>query len=401
MTDRDQRQRVLDYSARLRRKLAAGEAPEPASRPRRDRREPSGRIEVGRSSSDRLPVLERQRTYEAPAAPPETTAAPPAEPAPLPEAEAPAAAAEPAPASDGTIRQVLTARSRTTTLKDLSKQGLNRVQVLGMSTVERIVREAVDTAIARSDLQPSAAQREEIEADAREEMARLIADHRRTLAEKEQIEARRQELEARLGQLEATRVELREEQARSGPVLSADDLAAQKATFAQLLDEFMTAERRQALAAGSTDELLGGLDALETQLGEVFDRVVGRARSENEELLERRLKKLNGALAETEGALRKLAAAKSIDPGVASVFDVVQGLSDAEEDYERKKELLSIVFVTNLELQGRDVTEDDRALLEQAEANLEAHRVADADELELPAGFSAPTDAELVDEVAF
>jgi len=72
------------------------------------------------------------------------------------------------------------------------------------------------------------------------------------------------------------------------------------------------------------------------------------------DLLERRLSKLAGNLEMTEAELKSTMARKNIDPGVASIYRTVQGLSAAEEDAELKKEMMSKIFEANLELQKRD-----------------------------------------------
>lgn len=68
------------------------------------------------------------------------------------------------------------------------------------------------------------------------------------------------------------------------------------------------------------------------------------------EVLERRIGKLKEVLDQTEKDLRSVAAAKEIDPGIASIYRSVQGLSEEEEGVERKKEMLSILFEANKDL---------------------------------------------------
>lgn len=96
---------------------------------------------------------------------------------------------------------------------------------------------------------------------------------------------------------------------------------------------------------------------------EVLELAVSRMAEERNQLvadherkynmLERRLAKLAGALEMTEAELRATMARKNIDPGVASIYRTVQGLSAAEEDVELKKEMMSKIFEANLELQKR------------------------------------------------
>ena len=75
--------------------------------------------------------------------------------------------------------------------------------------------------------------------------------------------------------------------------------------------------------------------------------------SKQVELLERRLAKLMQSLESTEGELAKAAAQRKIDPGVASVYRTVQGLSDVEGDAELKREMMIKIFEANLELKAQ------------------------------------------------
>jgi diguanylate cyclase (GGDEF)-like protein len=68
------------------------------------------------------------------------------------------------------------------------------------------------------------------------------------------------------------------------------------------------------------------------------------------ELLERRVGKLTDQLGMTEGQLKSVLAAKEVDPGLASVYSTVQGLSADEAQAELKKELMAKIFEANVEL---------------------------------------------------
>jgi len=67
------------------------------------------------------------------------------------------------------------------------------------------------------------------------------------------------------------------------------------------------------------------------------------------ELLERRIAKLTALLAQAEANLRRIAAAKSIDPGVASIYRGVQGLSEEDAALDLKRNLMQRIFQANLE----------------------------------------------------
>jgi diguanylate cyclase (GGDEF)-like protein len=69
--------------------------------------------------------------------------------------------------------------------------------------------------------------------------------------------------------------------------------------------------------------------------------------------LERRVRKLAGLLEMTEGELVRVMKMKNIDPGIASVYRSIQGLSGAEQDYALRKQLMNEIFKANLELRER------------------------------------------------
>lgn len=68
------------------------------------------------------------------------------------------------------------------------------------------------------------------------------------------------------------------------------------------------------------------------------------------DLLVRRIAKLTAQLAQTEADLRRIAAAKHVDPGFASIYRGVQGLSEEDSALHSKRELMGRIFRANLEL---------------------------------------------------
>lgn len=69
--------------------------------------------------------------------------------------------------------------------------------------------------------------------------------------------------------------------------------------------------------------------------------------------LERRIVKLTQILGVTEEELKRVMAMKAIDPGVASIFREVQGLSASDDQGETKKAMMSAIFEANLVFQKR------------------------------------------------
>lgn len=108
-----------------------------------------------------------------------------------------------------------------------------------------------------------------------------------------------------------------------------DSLAGlDRETIARVIKEFQDARSRSA--APETDDPQETID-----------------------LLERRIAKLTHALGVTEEELKRVAALKNIDLGLASVYRSVQGLSDDALNKERKREMMREIFHANYELKKR------------------------------------------------
>jgi hypothetical protein len=113
--------------------------------------------------------------------------------------------------------------------------------------------------------------------------------------------------------------------------------------------------------------LFDGLGALSPELSALRERVVtmtklglkavrDRAvaeRSDKIDQLERRVTKLMESLEKTEAELLQVARMKGLESGVASIYRTVQGLDSGESDFERKQEMLTLLFEANVELRKK------------------------------------------------
>jgi diguanylate cyclase (GGDEF)-like protein len=82
-------------------------------------------------------------------------------------------------------------------------------------------------------------------------------------------------------------------------------------------------------------------------------RSVERQMRDNEgevDTLRRRVSKLNSSLAATEEELRRVMALKDVDPGVASIYRTVQGLSADAANAKARLDMLNRIFQANVEL---------------------------------------------------
>jgi len=68
------------------------------------------------------------------------------------------------------------------------------------------------------------------------------------------------------------------------------------------------------------------------------------------ERLEARIEKLRTLLDSTEEELQRQLEAKTLDPGIASVYREVAGLSPNAKSYEKKKEVLGLIYEANVRL---------------------------------------------------
>jgi diguanylate cyclase (GGDEF)-like protein len=122
-------------------------------------------------------------------------------------------------------------------------------------------------------------------------------------------------------------------------------------------------------ARGITREKLTGMDhaAITALLSNLQDEKLRTGASdlgEQREMidqLERRIAKLTHLLGITEEELRRVAAMKNIDLGVASIYRNVQGISDEASQKEKKREMMREIFQANFELKKRLSPAGDRA----------------------------------------
>lgn len=163
----------------------------------------------------------------------------------------------------------------------------------------------------------------------RDEMERGLAKLRRQLAPRRGfVEQFEQEQAAEVDAEALKQLRLRT-QARLLPIFDRlpPGSPTLRATVAELMELF-TAERDRALGV-QRDGLADEIDHLE-----------------------RRITKLLKSLEDTEKVLERISAAKDLEVGIESIYRSVQGLGQNDANMERKREMMSVIFQANLELQG-------------------------------------------------
>jgi hypothetical protein len=113
-----------------------------------------------------------------------------------------------------------------------------------------------------------------------------------------------------------------------------------------MLQGFQDVEDSRGAIRAQRRELQADLDLLRN------DRNLPVDRDEHVERLERRIAKLMRSLAETEAVLQRVAAMKNLDLGIASLYRVVQGLSD-DPRLDDKRSMMKRIFEANVVLQQK------------------------------------------------
>jgi hypothetical protein len=241
----------------------------------------------------------------------------------------------------------------TTSVDQLKKQGVNKVNVLGVDRIALLIQEAVKKSLRFKLL---ALDRDEIASATKEEFLRLLKSN-------EDLEKQHDELKGLKDQAESQIDELRLELTRQQALLDAKLESAASAERARFEGEDRDiADRIHQLIQGLTESGQAAevpARVLELVMSIVHDerRVTQEAREavrDNEVVnLQRRIEKLNSSLERTEHRLSEVTAIKHVDQGISSVFREVQGLDQQDRAFEAKSALMESIFEANLRLQGK------------------------------------------------
>jgi diguanylate cyclase (GGDEF)-like protein len=111
---------------------------------------------------------------------------------------------------------------------------------------------------------------------------------------------------------------------------------------AAALDPMFLARIEQEVIGNALREMRGDLERALSDSANQQKRQI--------ETLERRISKLTHALGVTEEELQRVLKLKGVDPGIASIYRSVQGLSSDEVAAELKKELMAKIFQANVDM---------------------------------------------------
>ncbi|MEO6593774.1 MAG: hypothetical protein ABIP94_03380 [Planctomycetota bacterium] len=251
-----------------------------------------------------------------------------------------------------TLRDAVRQMSFRTSLDNLKKKGVQQVSVLGIDRIIALIEAAVHRSL-KSKL--AGGEREAVADATKAEFLRLLRSNEDLLRQKSEVERQKEQAEEEIDQLRRELSQQRQElqvkmEQSSGSF--ANRYEGENVLIAHKVSEVMQA---LALAGNQTG---GGVEEKVMEL--VMDVIAGERKSADEarralqdreiDTLQRRIKKLNESLGQTEQRLQQVAAMKSVDGGISSVYRDVQGLDGDENQVEKKKGLMAEIFKANLQL---------------------------------------------------
>ena len=256
------------------------------------------------------------------------------------------------------LKQALQKLAHSTSVEQLKKRGVKQVNVIGLDRVVSLIEESVHRAL-----------RHKLMGLDRERVAgATTAEFLRLLKSNEDLERLRDEA-------------LREKQMAEEQV---DDLRRELKEQRQALRERLEVGERELRASyeGENQAILEKVNSVFSELTEHADGDLGglrdrmielvmnvvegerestleapqAARDREVDLMQRRIDKLARNLEETEQQLARVAELKDVDDGISSIYREVQGLSDEDAHFARKKDLMADIFKANLELQNKSAS---------------------------------------------
>lgn len=253
------------------------------------------------------------------------------------------------------LKNLLRGLSRRTSVEELRRKGVERVSVVGLDRIVRLIEEAMRASV-RS--QVPYMEQDRIVAETRETFLRRMNEPARTDAQREaaELESRKQAAEEELQRLREEVTSQRQELEERLATVRESGLDGDHVSDSLLQQRVR--ELFEQLAATATEDLATIQAAVQSLLqeclGEERERLAADAQAtvaRDVDLLQRRLDKVTKALEEAEYSLVHAVRPEDVDEGIASIYRSVQGLRGSDPRANQKKGLLDDIFTANLKLQ--------------------------------------------------
>jgi len=252
-----------------------------------------------------------------------------------------------------TLKDAVRQMSFRTSVDSLKKRGVQHVSVLGIDRITALIEAAVHLSL-KSRL--VGVEREAVADATKAEFLRLLRSNEDLQRQKSEFERQRERAEEEIDQL---RRELTRQQQELRLKLDEDALAianrydGENAAIARkIADVVRSLAQSQSTNGGGVEQRLMELvmDVVSNER-QAADEARAALRDREVDTLQRRIRKLNENLSATEQRLQHVAALKSVDGGISSVYRDVQGLDLGDQHAAKKKELMAEIFKANLQLQ--------------------------------------------------
>ncbi|MBL9078894.1 MAG: hypothetical protein JNL08_15415 [Planctomycetes bacterium] len=254
-----------------------------------------------------------------------------------------------------TLKDAVRQMSFRTSLDSLKKKGVQQVNVLGIDRIIALIEAAVHRSL-KSRL--VGVEREAVADATKAEFLRMLRTNEDLQRQKSEIERQKEMVEDEVDQLRreiASQQQALELRLEEGALSMAARYEGENAAIAAKVHEVL-----KALAAAGSSSIT---DAEERVMALVMDIVSVERQSADEarralrdrevDTLQRRIKKLSESLDLTEQRLQSVAAMKSLDGGISSIYREVQGVDFGDVQAGKKKELMAEIFKANLKLQKK------------------------------------------------
>ena len=241
-----------------------------------------------------------------------------------------------------------------TSLDSLQKKGVKHVSVLG---TDRIIA-LIETAVHRSlQSRLMGVEREAVADATKAEFLRLLRNNEDLQRQKSEVEQQHERAEEEIDLLRreiAQQSQVLELKLEQDALSIANRYQGENAAIALKVAEVVKSLQAPGTTLSAAEqrlmELVMDVVSSERQAAESARRALHDREVDN---LQRRIKKLNDSLVSTEQRLQQVAAMKQVDGGISSVYREVQGVGGADEQADKKKELMAGIFQANLKLQKK------------------------------------------------
>jgi hypothetical protein len=254
-----------------------------------------------------------------------------------------------------TLKEAVRQLAFRTSLSSLKKKGVQKVNVLGIDRIVALIEASVHRSLKSRLL---GADREAVAEATKAEFLRLLRSNEDLQRQKSEWEQQKEQAEEEIDQLRrdlAQHTRSLRNRLEQGEIENSNRYDGENAVIARKVSDVMQAIAGNAgMSAKAAEEKVMEL-VMDVVSGERQDAEQARRALQDREVdnLQRRIRKLNETLQQTEQRLQHVAATKNIEGGISSLYREVQGVSVGDALANKKSELMAEIFKANLELQKK------------------------------------------------